>query len=249
MSPRALQTIQNVLLTAVAVVLALVVWAAFLRIIRPPDASVVAANQAQFETTTSSPTPFPGASATTLPPDQGDGEEEPETARPPSSDVCREDPPATGSGTVLRIYYTCGPSTVPTAGTYVYRAIPDTDLVLTKTLEELVRGPDEDEQTRGFVSFFSDATRNAFRGVNIASGTAQVDFTGLGSIENLSSDTGGTFFIANLNANVFQFDTINAVQYSLDGSCDAFWGLFGSSCQVISRGDFERQVAEWRAQG
>lgn len=246
MTPRALQTIQNVLLTAVAVVLALVVWAAFVRIIRPPDPTTVAANEAERATATTL-APFPGASGTTIP--NAESEPTPDTTVPPTNDICREDPPETGAGTVLRVFYTCGPSTVPTADSFVYREVPDTDLVLTKTLEELVRGPSEEEGLLGFVSFFSEDTSDAFRDVNISSGTAVVNFTGLESIENLSTSTGGQFFVANLNANVFQFDTISAADYRLDGSCEAFWALFESECQLISRSDFDSQLSEWREEG
>jgi hypothetical protein len=39
---------------------------------------------------------------------------------------------------------------------------------------------------------------------------------------------------------VFKFGTINAVQYRLGGSCDAFWQQLGGSCETITR-------AQWQA--
>ena len=247
MTPRALQIVQQLLITAVTVVLALVVFAAFLRVIRPPDPEAVARSAAARTTTTTTLATFPGAPAPTV----AEGEPPPPstTVAPADAPPCREDAPETGSGTVLRIYYTCGPSSVPTASSFVYRVVPDTSLVLTATIQELVKGPDDDERALGFVSFFSPATSGAFVGLDLASGKATVGFSGIGDIPNITTATGSQFFIANLNANVFQFDTIDAVEYSLDGSCDAFWALFQSECQTVSRADWDRQVAAWRAQG
>jgi hypothetical protein len=247
MTPRALQTVQQLLITAVTIVLALVVFAAFLRVIRPPDEEAVARAEAARTTTTTTVATFPGAP----PPTQAEAEPAPTstTVAPEDAPPCREVAPETGSGTVLRVYYTCGPSAVPTASSFVYRVVPDTSGVLTATLGELVKGPDEPERELGFVSFFSPATSGALANINLVSGKATIDLTGIADIPNLTTATGSQFFVANLNANVFQFDTIDSVEYRLDGSCDAFWALFQSECQVISRSDWDRQVAAWRSQG
>lgn len=248
MNPRALQILQQLLITALTIVLALVILAAFLRVIRPPDPTALAA-AAAARTTTTSIAPFPGAPAPTI----GDGEPAVDPGDPgvpaPAAPECREDAPETGAGTVLRVYYTCGASTVPTAASYVYRVVPTTDLVLTSTFQELVKGPDDAERELGFVSFFSTDTSDALASIDLGGGQATVDFTGLAGIENISTSTGSQFFVANLNANVFQFDTIDSVEYRLDGSCDAFWNLLQSECQIVTRTDWERQLAEWRAQG
>lgn len=247
MTPRALQIVQQLLITAVTIVLALVVFAAFLRVIRPPDEEAVARAEAARTTTTTTVATFPGAPAPTL----AEGEPAPPstTVAPEDAPPCREAAPETGSGMVLRVYYTCGPSTVPTASSFVYRVVPDSSAVLTATIGELVKGPDEAERDLGFVSFFSPATSGALANINLAAGKATLDLTGIAEITNLTTATGGQFFVANLNANVFQFDTIDSVEYRLDGSCDAFWALFQSECQVITRSDWERQVAAWRSQG
>lgn len=247
MTPRALQIVQQLLITAVTVVLAMVVLAAFLRVIRPPDPDTVARAAAARTTTTTTVATFPGAP----PPTVTEGEPPPPSTTVAPEDVppCREEAPETGSGTVLRVYYTCGPSSVPTAASFVYRVVPDTEGVLTATMRELVKGPDDSERALGFVSFFTPATEDAVADIRLSSGTAIIDFTGIEDMPNVTTATGGQFFIANLNANVFQFDTIDAAEYRLDGSCDAFWALFQSECQVISRGDWEQQVAAWRSQG
>jgi len=247
MTPRALQILQQILITAVTVVLALVIFAAFLRVLRPPDPEAIAL-AAQARTTSTSIAPFPGAPAPTVAGGQPAAAQE-NPAGSASGPICREEAPEAGAGTVLRVFYTCGTSTVPTASAFVYRVVPATDLVLTSTLQELVKGPGDDEQALGFVSFFSEATSDTLGALNLAGGQATIDFSGLESINNISTSTGSQFFVANLNANVFQFDTINAVEYRLDGSCDAFWGLMQGECHAVTRTDWERQLAEWRTQG
>jgi hypothetical protein len=247
MTPRAFQLIQNVLVTAVAVVLALAVWAAFQRVIEPPDPDVVAANEAA-RSTAAPAVEFPGAppgTGVTAAPPQGASA----TATTQAVATCREPAPATGSGTVVRVFYTCGTSGVPTADSFVYREVPETDLVLTATLTELVKGPEPNEAELGFVSFFSAATVDALADVSLNSGRATVELRGLEEIENISTSTGGQFFVANLNANVFQFDTIDAVEYRLNGSCDAFWALVEAQCQLVTRAEWERQLEAWRSEG
>ncbi len=245
MNPRILQYLQNALLTAVTVVLALVVLSAFLRIIRPPDnvaaptgfgadatatTPVAAGNESPVTTTTR----IGDTAPTTISPQFGDG------------GVCSEPVPPPGSGTVLRIYYPCGSSTTPNPDTFVYREVPETDLVLTKTLEEMVLGPDAAEAELGFTSFFSEQTTRSFASVRIANGRAIVDFTDLGVIENLAEPPGPDFFLATVGANVFQFDTISAAEYRLGGSCDAFYALLQQECTVVTRQSWNEQVAGWR---
>ncbi len=249
MTPRAFQLVQNVLITAVAVVVALAVWAAFQRVIEPPDPALVAANEAQRAAVTAG-VEFPGAPVTSGPPDQAPP---PQEAAPSTSIVtgpeCREDPPETGSGTVLRVYYTCGPSPVPTADFFVYRVVPQTELVLTATLTELVKGPEPNEKEAGFISFFSSDTTDALTDLSLNDGRVTIDFNGLEEVNNLTTSSGSEFFLANLNANVFQFDTIDAAEYRLNGSCDEFWNLLQRDCQLVTRAEWNRQLAVWRNQG
>jgi hypothetical protein len=245
MTAQILRIVVNILITALAFVVAIGVWFMFRRVINPPDAAVVALNQAERAAATSV-VPFPGA------PQQGPAQPEaldngaPTTAPMPE---CREPAPATGVGMVLTVYYTCGPSTTPTADKFVYREVPPSDLVLTKTMEELVKGPDVIERAVGFVSFFSEETVDTFAGVTLNAGRATIDFTGLETIDNISTSSGSEFFLANLNANVFQFSTINAVEYRLNASCDEFWNLLQRECQLVTRAEWERQLAAYRDQG
>jgi len=246
MTQRSLQIVQQLLIAAVTVVLALVVLAAFLRVVRPADPDALARAAAARATTTTL------ASVPVIPaPPAAEGEPASASTTIAGADAlpCREEAPATGAGTVLRVYFSCNPSTFPTASSFVYRVVPDTSLVLTATLQELVTGPDDDERKLGFVSFFSQNSSDAFIGLDLAGGKATIDLRNLGSIPNVSTSSGSQFLMADLNANVFQFDTIDAVEYRLEGSCEAFWGLLQGDCHVVTRRDWERQVAAWQSDG
>ncbi len=246
-----LQVTQRLLITAVAVVLALLVGTTFMRIVRPPDAEALRrAELAAATTTTLAVDALPDlltttTSSTTLAP-AGDDTATTTTASTTDDDACPEPTFPGGSGTVLQVFYNCGASVVPIATTYVYRTVATTPSVLTRTLAEMVKGPTREERELGYDSLFSSATTNSFLGVELSGGKATVNFTGLGGIDGISVPERSVFFLADINATVFQFDTVTAAEYRLDGSCDAFWALFGGECQTISRADWTRQISEWR---
>lgn len=243
MTPNFFRIVLNVLITALAFVVAIGVWFMFRRVIEPPDPATVALNQAE-RAASSQTIPFPGAPQPTSPPP---GPATPRTETTLAPPPCEEPPPVDPAGMVLTVYYTCGPSRVPTTEHFVYREVPESDLVLTTTLEELVKGPDIVERAAGFVSFFSEETADAFAGVTLNAGRATIEFRGLEEINNISTASGSEFFLANLNANVFQFETIDAVEYRLNGSCDEFWNLLQRNCQLMTRAEWQRQLDAYRA--
>lgn len=232
MDPRTLQLIQRGLVAAVTVVLALVVITAFLQVIQPTNPETVARS-----TTTGTPTSAPETTSTTT--------TTMDTATTTTSDVtaaaiCVEPEPAGNDSTVLQVFYPCGSTDVATGGTYVYRTVPPTDLVLTTTLREMVKGLEADESALGFKSPFPDGAAGSFLGVSISQGTAFIEFTPSLFPEGADTPEGAQILLSTLNANVFQFSTISAVEYRLNGSCDAFYQQLGSTCQEITR-------SQWRA--
>jgi spore germination protein GerM len=108
---------------------------------------------------------------------------------------------------------------------------------LRTTLQLLLRGPTRDERDSGLHSWFSDATANALRSVDVdATGHATIDFQDLPHlIPNASSSAGSTMLLHELNGTVFQFPEIQSVEYRLDGSCDAFWEWLQYGCQIVTR--------------
>ncbi|MDQ3781911.1 MAG: hypothetical protein M3349_03115, partial [Actinomycetota bacterium] len=105
MSPRTLQILLGLLTTAVTVVLALVVLATFLRVLRPPDPERIAARAETAVTTTTGGFAAPRPTDTTLPPVT------PTTVAPPPTEGvipggCQEPAPRNPQGTVVRVFYT-----------------------------------------------------------------------------------------------------------------------------------------------
>jgi hypothetical protein len=232
MDPRTLQLIQRGLVAAVTVVLALVVITAFMQIIEPSNPEAIPRTTTTAASTTTSPetttTTTTGPTATTT------------TSGVATPAVCVEPEPPSDGVTILRVFFPCGSAEVA-SDTFVYRAVAPTDLVLTTTMSELVKGLDEDEAALGYRSPFPDDAEGSFLGVSISEGTAYIEFNTNIFPEGADTAEGSQILLSTLNANVFQFDTISAVEYRLGGSCDAFWQQLGGTCQVVTR-------SQWRSQ-
>lgn len=115
------------------------------------------------------------------------------------------------------------------------RSVPKTTAVLTAALTELVKGPSTNERNDDVSSFFSAETAELFDGVTINDGVADVRFDPRlpEVINNASSSAGSQALIEQLNATVFQFDTVESVRYLLGDSCEAFgtWLQTGACLQ------------------
>lgn len=236
---RLLEYIQRALIAAGAVVLALVVFFMFRGVLETPagDAAPVATTSVTTTTATPGTTVAPGETTTT-------------TTRPRAAFVppwtagtCSDPEPGDREDTtVLRIYFTCGTPDAPTGTTFVYRRLPATNLVLTNTFRELVKGPTARESDLGFGSFFDGSVELA--SVSLREGRAVIDFGGLDGIADVfGTQQAVEFFLADLGANAFQFTSVQAVEYRADGDCVAFWELMGrSTCEVISRNQWLASV-------
>ena len=238
MPPRILEYVQRGLIAALSVVLALVVFSVFRGVLRTPAGD-------PFDVTEAGGSPQ-STVAVTQPPDDGTGQtptatvtttNAPQAFSPPWTEgPCSESAPEAGEDTVLRIYFNCGDEDDPAADTFVYRKVSSTNRVLTNTFRQLVRGPEPNEQSRGFGSFFGEGAIK-IESVTLREGRAVIDFTGLDAIRgSFTNQTSVEFFLANLGANAFQFSSVQAVEYRSDDNCTEFWEILGgSSCEVISR--------------
>lgn len=237
-----LEAIERVLMAALAVILALGVWNAFLRVIdndTAPDATAttVAPDAAGTGTTTSTTIPIVVRSTTTT---IGVSTTEAEGGFPFKEGVCRQTQPrTTESVTLLRIYFNCGNIIEPSGSTFVYRTVPRTAQRLGATLTEMVKGPTDAEAELGFGSFFSADTANAFRGVTISDGRAFIDFNRFEVPAAVTAtDQGRQLFVINIAANALQYDSVTSVEIRLEGSCEAFSELIGTSgCTIITQAD------------
>lgn len=240
MSPRTLEAIERVLMAALAVILALGVWNAFLRVIETSETGEVqttadpAAAGTTVPTTTRAPIVVRTTTTTSSVPTTTA-----ERAFPFTSGPCRQtQPPTSGSVTLLRVYFNCGNIIEPSGTTFVYRTVPRTLQRLTETLKQLVQGPTDDEIALGFGSFFSADTADAFRSVTIQDGRAFIDFNAITVPEVVKSEQGRQFFVLNIAANALQFESVTSVEIRLEGSCEAFSELVGSTgCTVITQAD------------
>lgn len=246
MSPRTLELIQRILIALVSVVLALVVVTAFLKVLAPPEAGT-------SDTVAGPSLTVPGEdSSTTL----AGGTPSSTDAAPTSSSStsttiledapCTDTRPSTDGGTLLLVYYPCGLSPIATDQAVAYRAVPETKLVLTSTLAEMVKGPDAAEQSEGFRSPFGPDSEGSFLTVSLNAGDAIVDLDEGIFGPSAATDAGAQALVSTLNANVFQFSTISSVEYRLNGSCDAFWDEVGGTCARVTRQEWESQMAALR---
>lgn len=116
----------------------------------------------------------------------------------------------------------------------VFRRVPRTQGVLRVTLEQLVAGPTAEERAAGLSSFFSSETVDVLAGVSLRDGTAVVDFAR--RVNNASTSAGQQAFRGALDRTVFQFPSVERIEYRLEGSCDAFWQWQQvGDCQLVSR--------------
>lgn len=236
MDRRTLQMIQRGLIAAVSLVLALIVITAFKDVLETPDATV------PLRTTTSAAAATTAASdATTTTVTPGDSGATTTSTSGPVEDVCAEEMPDEEDVTILQVFFPCGGADPAIGGTFVYRAVQPTDLVLTSTLREMTKGLERDEAELGFNTPFPAAADGSFLGVSLADGTAFLEFNNAIFPAGVDTAEGAQIFLSTLNANVFQFSSIDEVEYRLGGSCAAFWQRLGvEQCDTITR-------AEWRS--
>lgn len=112
----------------------------------------------------------------------------------------------------------------------VYRLVPESAGVLRASLEALLAGPSAEERAASLGSWFSAETAGMLRSVTVDDGHAVVDFDDLRPvIPNASSSAGSERLLAQLDATVFQFRSVESVEYRIQGSCEAFneWLQYG----------------------
>ncbi len=234
MDRRTLQMIQRGLIAAVSFVLAMIVITAFMNVLETPDDTLplraTTSTIADDGDTTTTTTIAPAASAATTT----------STTAGATDDVCAEEMPADEDSTILRVFFPCGGADPATGGTFVYRAVAPTDLVLTSTLREMTKGLERSEAELGFNTPFPAGADGSFLGVSLAEGTAFLEFNADIFPGGVDTAEGAQIFLSTLNANVFQFSSIDEVEYRLGGSCAAFWLRLGAEeCDTITRAEWQ----------
>lgn len=136
------------------------------------------------------------------------------------------------NGTEVTVFFSRGEDVVA-----VTRSVPKTTGVLRAALEQLLAGPTDEERASGLSSWFSSETAGLLSGVTLGSdGRAVVDFGDLRPvIPNASTSAGSAQLLAQLNATVMRFPTVDTVEFRIGGSCEAFFEWLQRPCQAVER--------------
>lgn len=142
-------------------------------------------------------------------------------------------PPRTAADTAsLTIHFSRGESTAA-----VLRNAPAGGATLRAALGHLLRGPTAAERAAGIHSWFSSATADALRTVTVQQGRAVIDFADLRDvIPNASTSAGSAMLLRELNTTVFEFPSVQTIEYRIEGSCERFWEwLQYGGCPISER--------------
>lgn len=113
----------------------------------------------------------------------------------------------------------------------VERTVPKTLGVAKTSLEELFKGPNEEEKAQGYVSWFSEKTKDILKSVKIENGTAYVDLKDIRQIiPNVSTSCGSAEFLAEVETTLKQFPTVNKVIIAIDAKPSTFYEWIQIGC-------------------
>lgn len=109
------------------------------------------------------------------------------------------------------------------------------------TIRQLVVGVPEKARSEGLGSVFDESTRGVLLDVHLAGRRAIVNFRDFTQIIPQAGTTqGGAVLLTQLNATIFQFPSVNEIEYRFEGSCDAFWKWQQAEyCQLVTREAWE----------
>jgi len=137
---------------------------------------------------------------------------------------------------VLTVYFNntnLNPNARDCAAVYpVKREVPKTSTPLNNSLKLLFAGPNEEERQQGYVSLFSDETKNIMKSVSLKGGVVYIDFQKpdfLKAVEaGANSSCGSAQFWAAVERTALSVTGVKTVlekNFSLDGSKSAFQDL------------------------
>lgn len=179
-----------------------------------------------------SPSPSPSVSPSTAP-----------EASEPALSHCEDVAAPAGGGDVVLVFFPCSvqpDADMPSTARSVEVDLPPVER-LRRALVALLDGPTDLERDAGMVGVVPEGSSALHGTVDLASdGLATIDFLPtLSDVTNLSTSAAGGAFLRALRATTLQFDEVTAVEFRLDGSCEAFFEFFQSTCQ-----HFAEPVAE-----
>ncbi|MGA9597438.1 MAG: PASTA domain-containing protein [Acidimicrobiia bacterium] len=154
----------------------------------------------------------------------------------------------TARSTTVQVLLECGRDWLyPDVSSPVTRVEPIADPI-EATMRALLAGPTDEERSMGFSSSFTELNADALNSISLDNRRLTVDFNDHVRVDNVSTSTGSRYFLADLQANLFQFPEVDSVEFQLNGTCAGFWGMLERDCQVVTRSQWEQQIAAWDAE-
>lgn len=113
----------------------------------------------------------------------------------------------------------------------VEREVPETLGVAKVALEELFKGPTEEEKNQGYVSWFSQETEDILKSVKIENNTAYVNLKDIRQIiPNVSTSCGSAEFLAEVETTLKQFSTVERVIIAIEDKPSTFYEWIQIGC-------------------
>ena len=165
-----------------------------------------------------------------------------ESAPDPSTEsalACADQGDPVPTSDQVMVFFACEPP--PADPRPVFRIDPgvaSTEAQLHFVLEQLLAGPTPEERALGYSSAFpSDSEELLIRVDTGEDGLAIINFADeLQQVNNLNTSHQRSIVFGTLGASVFQFETVTAIEFQIEGSCDEFARYFETTCEPWLRG-------------
>ena len=136
---------------------------------------------------------------------------------------------------IVKVFLFCNGGSAPVDLRPVDRVVPNDGAPLRAALNQLLMGETPDEASAGMQSAFSQYTVGTLRGVTTKSGVATLDFTaGFESTNNFSTTNLAAVVFSQIEATVFQFPEITAIEFMIEGKRWCGWEA-GDDCEPFTR--------------
>jgi len=158
-----------------------------------------------------------------------------------------------GGQQVVLLYLTCDQMTTNDnrvlAGLVpVRRIVAQGENALAVAMDALLSGTTDPEETAGYGSFLSSATEDALIAADTEGTVAVIDLDAalIGSLNNVSTSTGGAYFRGQLYGTAFANAPVDSVEFRLDGDPVSFCALMElvSDCTPITRSEWNRDYTQ-----
>jgi len=111
------------------------------------------------------------------------------------------------------------------------RVVPNTPELAKAALQELFKGPTDAENSQGYISWFSQRTKDILKSLKVENSTAYVDLMDIRRIiPNVSASCGSAQFLAEVETTLKQFHGVKKVIIAIDGKPSNFYEWVQIGC-------------------